>query len=162
MYDGHSGSGVSNYCSENLLDTIRRTDDFKKIKQGVQDAELVQNISAALVKGFLQLDKEMREKPIDPSEEDSSGSTAVCVLISPTHVFIANCGDSRAVLYTNGAIKIHTQDHKPMIQKEKERIQQAGGTVLIGRVNGTLAVSRALGDFEYKCVKEKGISINMF
>ncbi|CAF3926673.1 unnamed protein product [Rotaria sordida] len=33
---------------------------------------------------------------------------------------------------------------------ERQRIQEAGGTVLIQRVNGSLAVSRALGDFEYK------------
>jgi protein phosphatase 1B len=35
-------------------------------------------------------------------------------------------------------------------QAERQRIQEAGGTVLIQRVNGSLAVSRALGDFEYK------------
>ena len=35
-------------------------------------------------------------------------------------------------------------------QTERQRIQEAGGTVLIQRVNGSLAVSRALGDFEYK------------
>ena len=35
-------------------------------------------------------------------------------------------------------------------QVERQRIQEAGGTVLIQRVNGSLAVSRALGDFEYK------------
>jgi protein phosphatase 1B len=35
-------------------------------------------------------------------------------------------------------------------QLERQRIQEAGGTVLIQRVNGSLAVSRALGDFEYK------------
>ena len=35
-------------------------------------------------------------------------------------------------------------------QIERQRIQDAGGTVLIQRVNGSLAVSRALGDFEYK------------
>jgi len=33
---------------------------------------------------------------------------------------------------------------------EQERIQKAGGTVSMRRVNGDLAVSRALGDFVYK------------
>ena len=36
--------------------------------------------------------------------------------------------------------------------KERERIYKAGGTVTMGRVNGDLAVSRALGDFVYKFV----------
>ena len=48
------------------------------------------------------------------------------------------------------------QDHKPSNEPEKERIQNAGGSVMIQRVNGSLAVSRALGDFEYKNVEGKG------
>jgi len=43
-------------------------------------------------------------------------------------------------------------DHKPYLEHERERIVKAGGTVMIQRVNGSLAVSRALGDFEYKSV----------
>ena len=41
-------------------------------------------------------------------------------------------------------------DHKPEDQKEIERIQKAGGEVTMGRVNGNLNLSRALGDLEYK------------
>ncbi|CAF4843195.1 unnamed protein product, partial [Rotaria magnacalcarata] len=51
---------------------------------------------------------------------------------------------------TDGRILLATKDHKPNDQAERQRIQEAGGTVLIQRVNGSLAVSRALGDFEYK------------
>ena len=43
-----------------------------------------------------------------------------------------------------------SEDHKPDNQKEMERIQRSGGFVEDGRVNGMLALSRALGDFEYK------------
>lgn len=90
--------------------------------------------------------------------DDKSGSTAVCVLISPNHFFIANCGDSRAVLCRKGVPAVCTLDHKPTVPAEKKRIQDAGGSVMIHRVNGSLAVSRALGDFEYKCVEGKGIA----
>jgi len=41
-------------------------------------------------------------------------------------------------------------DHKPYDPVEKDRIEKAGGYVQTGRVNGNLAVSRALGDLEYK------------
>ena len=44
----------------------------------------------------------------------------------------------------------HTSITRLDDQAERQRIQEAGGTVLIQRVNGSLAVSRALGDFEYK------------
>lgn len=100
----------------------------------------------------------MRKMPCVASGDDKSGSTAVCSLISPTHFYIANCGDSRAVLCRKGKAAISTMDHKPTVAAERKRIQDAGGSVMIHRVNGSLAVSRALGDFEYKSVEGKGIS----
>ncbi|MXQ86113.1 hypothetical protein E5288_WYG002100 [Bos mutus] len=87
---------------------------------------------------------------------DRSGSTAVGVLISPQHTYFINCGDSRGLLCRNRKVYFFTQDHKPSNPLEKERIQNAGGSVMIQRVNGSLAVSRALGDFDYKCVHGKG------
>lgn len=39
-------------------------------------------------------------------------------------------------------------DYKKIV--EKARIQAAGGFVDFGRVNGNLALSRAIGDFEFK------------
>ena len=94
----------------------------------------------------------MKTLPEVESGEDISGSTAVCTLISPTHFFFANCGDSRGVLSRDGRTIFSTQDHKPVNPTEKERIQRAGGSVMIQRVNGSLAVSRALGDYQYKQV----------
>jgi len=43
-----------------------------------------------------------------------------------------------------------SHDHKPYLPQETARIEAAGGTVAMRRVNGDLAVSRALGDFTYK------------
>jgi len=105
-----------------------------------------------------RLDATMRQMPEVVNGDDKSGSTAVCVLISPTHVYIANCGDSRAVLCRRGLPAVCTLDHKPTVPAEKKRIQDAGGSVMIHRVNGSLAVSRALGDFEYKSVEGRGIN----
>ena len=88
--------------------------------------------------------------------EDKSGSTAVACLISPTHMYLINCGDSRSLISTENHVALCTYDHKPINPAERERIHNAGGSVMIQRVNGSLAVSRALGDFEYKCVEGRG------
>lgn len=41
-------------------------------------------------------------------------------------------------------------DHKPANESEAKRIIAAGGWVEFNRVNGNLALSRALGDFIFK------------
>lgn len=80
----------------------------------------------------------------------------MCAFVSPKQIYIANCGDSRAVLARNGLPIFATRDHKPELPSEKSRIVKAGGSVMIQRVNGSLAVSRALGDYEYKKVLDRG------
>lgn len=103
-------------------------------------------VTAGIRNGFLVLDEKMREMPEMVSGEDRSGSTAVCALVSPNKIYFGNCGDSRGMLVRNNKIQFTTQDHKPVNPTERERIQNAGGTVMIQRVNGSLAVSRALGE----------------
>jgi len=66
-------------------------------------------------------------------------------------LYSANVGDSRAILCRgNRAIRL-TIDHKANDPEEAKRVQEAGG--YIGRnqrVNGVLAISRALGDHLFK------------
>jgi len=64
-------------------------------------------------------------------------------------IICANAGDSRAVLAQNGKAVPLSFDHKPDDPKEKRRIQGLGYQVTEGRVDGNLAVSRALGDHRY-------------
>ena len=81
------------------------------------------------------------------------GCTATTVLITPTHLICANAGDSRVVLGRSGGDEVCcplSEDHKPDNDGEKRRIEAVGGFVEENRVNGSLALSRALGDFEYK------------
>ncbi|KAB7493939.1 Protein phosphatase 1B [Armadillidium nasatum] len=163
VFDGHAGAKVSGHCSQHLLPSITSGEKFKQATSkekekanGDVEEEYLENIKQGIMSGFLGLDESMRQMPEVASGEDKSGTTAVCAFISPTHIFVANCGDSRAVLYRSGGIGFSTLDHKPFNPTEKERIQNAGGSVMIQRVNGSLAVSRALGDFEYKNVEGKG------
>jgi protein phosphatase 2C family protein 2/3 len=59
-------------------------------------------------------------------------------------------GDSRAIASVNGNVDVLSLDHKPSNETEIERIRAAGGWVEFNRVNGNLALSRALGDFGFK------------
>lgn len=144
VFDGHAGPTASAHCSEHLLDAIMATEEFQEdVMKGIHN-------------GFLNLDSNMRMLPKVLSGVDKSGSTAVCAFISPRLMYIANCGDSRAVLCQSGNPVFTTQDHKPALPTERERILKAGGSVVLQRVNGSLAVSRALGDFQYKKSEGRG------
>ncbi|XP_021467852.1 protein phosphatase, Mg2+/Mn2+ dependent, 1Ab isoform X1 [Oncorhynchus mykiss] len=170
VYDGHAGSQVARYCCEHLLEHITSNPDFRGGGAGPGGGEeggraildrhgpepSVESVKSGIRTGFLQIDEQMRAISERKHGADRSGSTAVGVMISPRHMYFINCGDSRALLSRGGRVHFFTLDHKPSNPLEKERIQNAGGSVMIQRVNGSLAVSRALGDFDYKCVHGKG------
>ncbi|XP_051535303.1 protein phosphatase, Mg2+/Mn2+ dependent, 1Na (putative) [Myxocyprinus asiaticus] len=145
VYDGHAGRMVAQYCSRNLLDFILDTggvtvdEDVEQVKEGIRD-------------GFLGIDRHMHTLSRNESW-DHSGSTTTAVMISPRNIYFINCGDSRTFLCRNGQVVFYTEDHKPFNPREKERIQNAGGSVTLQRINGSLAVSRALGDFDFKEVE---------
>lgn len=78
------------------------------------------------------------------------GTTAVTVLARGDSFFVAHAGDSRAVLvHSEGKVTVLTSDHKPNRPDERKRIRDLGGSVVfwgVWRVEGILAVSRAIGD----------------
>lgn len=61
-------------------------------------------------------------------------------------LYTANVGDARIVLCRNGKALRLSYDHKGSDENEGKRISNAGGCILNNRVNGVLAVTRALGD----------------
>ncbi|KAJ1960122.1 phosphatase 2C [Dispira parvispora] len=64
----------------------------------------------------------------------------------------ANAGDARGVLARQGRAVRLTYDHKGSDPHEVRRVTEAGGFVMNNRVNGVLAVTRALGDSSMKSV----------
>ena len=139
------------------------------------DTNGVSLLKFALGNSFLQLDEVLTREQIRINDRDRSarenkaqaiadatgvpqpvllaersGSTSVIVLISPSHIICANAGDSRAILRRNGKVLPLSFDHKPSDIPERMRIVKAGGQVKSKRIDGDLAVSRALGDHVYK------------
>jgi serine/threonine protein phosphatase PrpC len=148
----NSDSNSNNKTSEES--SINNTNSTKPSSKFTPSHE--ERLKRAVRQGFLDLDQKLRDMLESDKGDDKSGSTAVACLITPSHVYLINCGDSRAILVSGNKVVLGTYDHKPINPNERERIQNAGGSVMIQRVNGSLAVSRALGDYEYKCVEGRG------
>ena len=86
--------------------------------------------------------------------QSQAGCTAVVAVLHGNELYVANAGDSRAVLSRGGQAYALSEDHKPGQEGERSRIMAAGGFLSnIGgviRVNGNLNLSRAIGDLKYK------------
>lgn len=138
VYDGHGGSTVARFAGQNVHRRLV-----------TEDLYLAGDYEAALKKAFLGTDEDLLANPAHT--RDPSGCTAVAALITPDNkIYVANAGDSRSVIGVKGVVKALSFDHKPTNDTERARISGAGGYVEYGRVNGNLALSRALGDFEFK------------
>lgn len=151
VFDGHGGPLVSRYVGERLHKI------FDATYQGPSGSALVtdeRSISTALQRSFLACDEALHQE----SGEDcgTCGSTG-CVTVlrhsTPRRLWCANTGDSRAVLCRAGKAIDISEDHRPALATEAQRIIAAGSSIISDRVDGMLAVSRAFGDFDFKQAK---------
>nr|XP_046246050.1 integrin-linked kinase-associated serine/threonine phosphatase 2C isoform X2 [Scatophagus argus] len=155
VFDGHGGARASRFAAENLHHNLA-----KKFPSG--EAEHVDKlIKKCLLDTFRQTDEDFLKKASSQKPAWKDGSTATCVLVVDDMVYVANLGDSRAVLcrmeaaggargQRRSVTLALSKEHNPTIYEERMRIQRAGGTVRDGRVLGVLEVSRSIGDGQYK------------
>lgn len=155
LYDGHGGKTCSNFLRDNLHSFI------------IQDHNFPQNPEQAILNGFGKAEAQFVEMALKKGEK--SGSCAVVIVIIGNKCYVANLGDSRAILSVNQGKECipMTRDHKPNSEEEKQRITKAGGEVYsigdnhISRIlPGRLAISRAFGDIDAK-IKELGGNPNV-
>ena len=153
--DGHGESGhrVSSYLTTYLPCFF------------LEALETVSDILPALVSAYQQTNDSMRKCDLDVL---CSGSTCLTMVVLEGEVFIANVGDSRAVLCQKGSEGLTavtlTTDHKPDVPSERRRLEEAGGRVeascgangqsvgplrlwFQGENTPGLTLSRAMGDF---------------
>ncbi|KAK6637379.1 hypothetical protein RUM44_007795 [Polyplax serrata] len=142
VYDGHGGAKIAQYAGKHLHKFVVKQPKYTEGKY-----------EKALKQAFLDIDTAMLN---DKSLKDEfSGSTAIVCLLKANQLYVANVGDSRAIACVNGKVDVLSIDHKPSNEAELKRITAAGGWVEFNRVNGNLALSRALGDFLLKRNEEK-------
>jgi protein phosphatase PTC1 len=100
--------------------------------------------AAAATKGDSNL--ETTETPTQESQSTGSLPKLQEKAARQRVLYTANVGDARIVLCRNGKALRLSYDHKGSDENEGKRISNAGGLILNNRVNGVLAVTRALGD----------------
>ncbi|CAN7976024.1 unnamed protein product, partial [Ixodes persulcatus] len=140
VFDGHAGLEAANYATAHLHRNIVVQPDF------------LSDPVHAIHEGFAATDRNFLQR--SSKEGMKSGCTAVCCLVrEQSHLYVGWLGDSQAMLARRGVALPLVNPHKPEREDERKRIEDLGGMVVmmgIWRVNGSLAVSRAIGDAEHK------------
>ncbi|XP_071706835.1 probable protein phosphatase 2C 47 [Rutidosis leptorrhynchoides] len=135
VFDGHGGIDAASFTRRNILEFI------------VEDSDFPNGVMKAVKNAFVKADHALADTN---SLDNSSGTTALTVLILGRNMIIANAGDSRAVLGKRGRAIELSIDHKPSCTSEKNRIEKLGGVIYDGYLDGQLSVARALGDWHMK------------
>ncbi len=154
VYDGHGGQASAKFASK-VLPYLLSQHPRRYAEPGAAMSAAYERCDA-LLRNHLQVEWA-------DSHEYTSGCTAVSLLLDmhPSSgaltLTCANLGDSRCVLVTTEGFVALTEDHAPGLAREKKRIEELGGFVSTSmrgqgqeRVLGSLAVTRALGDFDFK------------
>ncbi|CAF1082932.1 unnamed protein product [Didymodactylos carnosus] len=144
VFDGHNGSKAAIRASQYLHKYI-----IQALNSTAPNNE--QGIIEGLKRAHIKFDHDLRMEAKKANDNDDSGSTSISCLIHRNKIYLMNLGDSRALIVApSGNIVVQTKDHKPTDPMEMSRIQQAGGQVHQGRINGVIGLSRAFGNFLFK------------
>lgn len=146
VFDGHGGSEAADFCEKYME---------KYITNLLADEE---NLELVLTKAFLEVDKALaRHLHFSPNAPGmNAGTTAtVALLRDGIELVVGSVGDSRVMLCRKGKALKLTVDHTPERKDEKDRIKKSGGFITwnsLGQpnVNGRLAMTRSIGDFDLK------------
>ena len=174
VFDGHGGKEVAKYCALHLHAEFAQRAAYAggRVEEALVESFLTMDVQIRSMAGRRELALLAEDVAIesDPGEaprralfgepragegpeppECSAGCTSVVAVVKDGVLYVANAGDSRAVLCRAGGVAHEmSEDHKPGNEGEKARILAAGGFVADGRVKGSLALSRAIGDLDFK------------
>ena len=154
IFDGHAGTFAAEWCGKKLhliLEEMIRNNPNAPIPELLDqtftsvDNQLeklpLKNSGCTAVTAVLRWE----DRPANSADEKQNASTPQTHTRSRI-LYTANVGDARIILCRNGKALRLSYDHKGSDENEGRRITSAGGLVLNNRVNGVLAVTRALGD----------------
>ena len=161
VFDGHMGNLASKYAASSFYGEVEQRLSSVDHNINTDQSNWKEIVEVDLIQSFEDLHGGIvRALASSPGNVmDESGTTATILYVTELAVVIANVGDSRAVLShwnhdANGhegvAAMQLTEDHVASSPDEQVQIKDRGGFISkaggIDRVNGSLAVSRSLGD----------------
>jgi serine/threonine protein phosphatase PrpC len=136
VYDGHSTKLIAELLANRLDEYI-----LLRLKARYE-------ILPAIKDAFKQIESEVMMEL--EKHKPRGGSTALCAVFYNKSLYIANVGDSRAVLFQrNGFISL-SAIHDCYNQFELDDVEKRGGTILKNRIEGELALTRSIGDINFK------------
>ena len=123
IFDGHGGEECSEFLKNNYLNYL------------VENPNFPFDIKLSLIETFQKVEEDFfKLKCTDKLENsDKSGSCALVAIIFDNKIYIANIGDSRAIMSLSGGTKVKqlTADHKPDNIKEFERAIKNGSKIYL-------------------------------
>eukprot|EP01041_Mallomonas_annulata_P001380 gene1380-2657_t len=142
VLDGHGGQECARFSADEIP---------TKLITGLRTGK---SFPETLFQSFLETDQDYLK-----GQKGSAGSTANILLFDPTQsvIYIANAGDTRSVLCRGQRAINLSDDKKATNAAEIARVAESGGYVVNGRVMGSLAVARALGDSYLKNTDNGGV-----
>lgn len=145
VFDGHGGPDAAAYTKKHAIRFLFEDANFPWASEA--DNNFVESVENSVREAFLLADLALAE---DSTVSSSSGTTALTAMVFGRILLVANAGDCRAVLCRKGEAVDMSQDHRPINAAERQRVEQSGGFVDDGYLNGILSVTRALGDWDLK------------
>jgi serine/threonine protein phosphatase PrpC len=140
VYDGHTTTYVASFLKENFHKMLLNHPSYG-IHKGLAFTEV-----------FHQIDQDINEKL--ETQNLAGGSTALCALFHRDSLFVANVGDSKAIIIRKDKIIPLTKEHRANNEEEKNRIEQNGGWIFRKEskylVQGRFQITRSVGDIKYK------------
>lgn len=106
---------VANYCRDRIHSSL--AEELEVIMANLNDGNSKDSCEEqwrrALTECFLKVDDEIGGKAsLEPVAPETVGSTAVVAIVCSSHIIVANCGDSRAVLCRGKEPMALSVDHK--------------------------------------------------
>ncbi|GBG32225.1 Protein phosphatase family protein [Hondaea fermentalgiana] len=143
IFDGHGGVECAKFAQRWLPEVLQN--ELAAALDAHEAANRDATVTMCMARAFRGVQAKCRYLNI------MNGSCAVIAYVSGSDLYVANLGDSRALLVgPDQSTRQLGRVIKPLDAEELQRIDESGGFVSnTGRVCGMLAVSRALGDIEY-------------